>query len=229
MLSGLHESLPCLALLCEAAPVLDSLLVPAKEKDSRWSMVVLHGLGDSIAGYRWLPDALDLPWLNHLLVNAPDHYFGGFSWYDFAGNPGPGVERSFRMLVELLDEHRDRGFPSEQTFLFGFSQGSLMAIEVGLRYRHRLAGCIGISGYVHDPERLLRQRPPAAQPLPILMTHGTYDPLIPIAPVRLQIQQLRAAGVPITWHEFAKDHTIAGEEELAVIRKFLEARKVGNG
>ena len=63
-------------------------------------MVVLHGLGDSIEGYRWLPNALALPWMNFVLVNAPDPYFGGFSWYNIAGDPAPGVERS-RRLVRL--------------------------------------------------------------------------------------------------------------------------------
>ena len=37
---------------------------------------MLHGLGDSIEGYRWMPEALDLPWLNYLLVNAPDANMG---------------------------------------------------------------------------------------------------------------------------------------------------------
>jgi hypothetical protein len=39
---------------------------------------MLPGLGDSIEGYRWLPEAMDLPWMNHLLVNAPDQYYGGY-------------------------------------------------------------------------------------------------------------------------------------------------------
>ena len=56
--------------------------IPAAEKDSRRLFVVLHGLGDSLAGWRWLPGALDLPWLNYLLVNAPDEYYGGYSWFD---------------------------------------------------------------------------------------------------------------------------------------------------
>ena len=67
-------------------------------------MVVLHGLGDSTAGFRWLPEELGQPWLNYLLVNAPDNYYGGYSWYDFAGDMGPGVKRSREMLFELLDE-----------------------------------------------------------------------------------------------------------------------------
>lgn len=118
-------------------------LIPAAEADSKWLMVVLHGLGDSIEGYRWLPEAMGLPWLNYLLVNAPDDYHGGFSWYDIPGNPSPGVERSRTALFELLDAQREVGFAAEQIFQFGFSQGCLMTMEVAMRYPHRLAGCVG--------------------------------------------------------------------------------------
>ena len=203
--------------------MLDSLKVPAQEKGSPWTMVVLHGLGDSLAGYRWLPDALGLPWLGYRLVNAPDHYFGGYSWYDFAGNPGPGVERSRGLLIDLLESQVADGIPSERTFLLGFSQGCLMTLEVGARYTRRLAGCVGISGYVHEPDRLLNSLSPVAREQRFLITHGDADPLIPLGPVRGQIERLKAAGLNITWREFAKEHTIAGEEEIAVIREFLES------
>ena len=84
-------------------------------------------------GYRWLPNALDLPWLNYLLVNAPDDYQGGFSWYDIYDNPDPGVKRSRALLEDLLDGQREFGYPAEQTFLFGFSQGCLMTMEIAMR------------------------------------------------------------------------------------------------
>lgn len=203
--------------------MLESLMVPAKQADSRWSMVVLHGLGDSLSGYRWLPEAMDLPWLGYRLVNAPDHYFGGYSWYDFAGDPGPGVERSRRELFALLDGMASEGWPPEQTFLLGFSQGCLMTLEVAARYGRRLAGCVGISGYVHQPEALAAGFSPVARQQRVLVTHGTRDPLLPLEPVRRQIEGLRRAGMSIEWREFVKEHTIAGEEELAVIRTFVEA------
>ncbi len=205
--------------------MLESLTVPAQERNSSWTMVVLHGLGDSLAGYRWLPEALGLPWLGYRLVNAPDHYFGGYSWYDFAGNPGPGVERSRGLLVDLLERQVAEGIPSERTFVLGFSQGCLMTLEVGARYPRRLAGCVGISGYVHEPDRLLNSLSPVARDQRFLVTHGDADPLIPLGPVRGQIERLKAAGLNITWREFAKEHTIAGEEELAVIREFLESAR----
>jgi len=201
--------------------MLHSELIPAREKNSRRLMVMLHGLGDSIEGYRWLPEALNLPWLNYLLVNAPDDYYGGYAWFDL-NNILPGVQRSRTLLFELLDDLPARGFAAEQTTLGGFSQGCLMAVDVGLRYPHRLAGIVGISGWVHQPDKLLAELPPVARQQRLLMTHGTGDPLIPIAQVRPQIPLLKAAGLNVEWREFAKPHTMI-EEEITVVRDFVSA------
>jgi phospholipase/carboxylesterase len=203
--------------------MLETEFVPATDADSRRLLVMLHGLGDSIAGYRWLPEAMRLPWMNYLLVNAPDEYFGGYSWYDFVGNISPGVKRSRELLFGLLDEQRANGFPTGQTTFGGFSQGCLMAIEIGLRYPHRFAGIIGISGYVCEPETLVKELSPVAFQQRLLMTHGTHDPMIPFAAVREQVNLLKAAGLNIAFHEFLKAHTIAGDEELDLIRDFVRA------
>jgi phospholipase/carboxylesterase len=184
-------------------------------------MIALHGLGDSMEGYRWLPHAMQFPWLNYLLVNAPDRYYTGFSWYPFDDYPGPGIERSRKLLFELLDQMRAQGFATEKTVLFGFSQGCLMSMEVGARYPHRLAGIMGVSGYVHEPERLLRELSPQARQQRFLITHGTRDPLIPIEQVRPQLEMLRQAGLRIDWREFVKAHTIDDALELSVLRDFV--------
>ena len=203
--------------------MLEHELVPAADKSSRRLMLVLHGLGDSMEGYRWLPGALRLPAMNYLLVNAPDDYFGGFSWYEFEGDASSGIERSTAMLFELLDVQRTAGFPTEQTTLFGFSQGCVMTIETGLRYPQRFAGLVGVSGYVHEPESLLNEMSPLARQQRLLITHGLHDPLIPFGAVREQVNRLKAEGLHIEWREFAKEHTIAGEAEVDVIREFVRA------
>src|SRR5438445_4595707 len=118
--------------------MLDTEFIAAEERDSRRLLIMLHGLGDSTAGYRWMPEGLNFPWLNYLLVNAPDEYYGGYSWYDFAGDIAPGVERSSRLLFQLLEAQETKGFPANQTILGGFSQGCLISLEVGLRYPRRL-------------------------------------------------------------------------------------------
>ncbi len=203
--------------------MLHSELIPAAERGSRRLMVMLHGLGDSIEGYRWMPEAMRLPWLNYLLVNTPDDYYGGFSWYDITGNHAPGVLRSRKLLFGLLDDFRARGFPTEQTTLGGFSQGCLMAIDVALHYPHRFAGVVGISGYVFEPNNFVQELSAVAREQRFLVTHGTFDPVVPFEKTRPQIARLQAAGLGIEWREFAKPHTIAGEEELGAIRKFVRA------
>src|SRR5947209_6907424 len=134
----------------------------------------------------------------------------------------PGITRSQRLLSGLLDEQRKNGWPTEQTILGGFSQGCLMSLETGLRYPHKLAGIVGISGHVCDPEKLVKELSPTARQIPILVTHGTFDPMIPIEQTRPQIEFLKSAGLNIEWREFAKPHTIAGELELSIIRTFVK-------
>ena len=203
--------------------MLQSEFIPAAEKNSRRLLVLLHGLGDSVAGWRWLPDALKLPELNYLLVNAPDEYYGGYSWFDYPGDMTPGVKRSRQLLFELLDDLRAKNFPADQITLGGFSQGSLMTIETGLHYPHRLAGLVGISGWVFEIDNLIRDLTPVARSQRLLATHGHFDPIIPFAGVRQQIQHLKAAGLNVQWNEFPKEHTVYGEPELAVIREFIRA------
>jgi phospholipase/carboxylesterase len=201
--------------------MLHSEFIPAAQKNSRRLMVMLHGLGDSLEGYRWLPELMDLPWLNFLLVNAPDDYFGGYSWFNYPDNMGPGVQRSRRLLLDLLDSLPPRGFPTDQITLAGFSQGCLMTIDVGLRYPHRLAGLVGISGWVFEIDNLLQELSPVAKQQRLLVTHGHNDPIIPLAPVREQVKKLKDVGLNATWREFPKTHTIYGAEEINVIRDFM--------
>lgn len=201
--------------------VLHSEFIPATEKNAKRLLIWLHGLGDSIEGYRWLRQGLGLPWLNYLLVNAPDKYYEGYSWFDYPDNMGPGILRSRKLIFELLDEWRDVGF--NEITLGGFSQGGLMTVDAGLRYPHKLAGLVDISGWVYEISVLLGELSPVAREQRLLMTHGPFDALIPFDAVEGQAQMLTKAKLKVEWHEFPKAHTIYGEEELTVIREFVRA------
>jgi phospholipase/carboxylesterase len=197
--------------------MLTTHFIPAAQPPSRRLMIVLHGLGDSLEGWLWLPGALQLPWLNFLLVNAPDPYYGGWSWFDI--ETGAGVAASRQLLFQLLDGLKE--YPAGQIVFSGFSQGCLMSIEVGARYPRQLAGIVGISGFVHEPEKLVREMSPVARRQRFLITHGTQDPLLPIQGAREQVALLKKAGLNIEWREFVKAHNVAGAEEVAVIREFI--------
>jgi phospholipase/carboxylesterase len=203
--------------------MLHSEFVPASDRNSKRLMVMLHGLGDSIEGYRWMPETLALPWLNFLLVNAPDKYYEGWSWFDYPDNMGPGVVRSRKLLFDLLDDLRGRGYASEHITLGGFSQGGLMTVDVGLRYPHRFAGLVDISGWVFEIDKLLADLSPAAREQRLLITHGPFDPLIPFDPVREQANKLKLAKLKVDWRQYPKGHTIYGQEEISAIREFVKA------
>jgi phospholipase/carboxylesterase len=133
------------------------------------------------------------------------------------------VRRSRRLVSELLDAQRAKGFATEDTILSGFSQGCLMTIDVGLHYPHRFAGLVGISGYVFEPEQAAAELSPIARQQRFLVTHGYQDPILPFLETQKQINLLKGAGLNISWHEFVKAHNIAGEAELSVIRDFIVA------
>jgi phospholipase/carboxylesterase len=198
--------------------MLTTRFIPAAVPGGDRLMIILHGLGDSMEGFTWVPAALGLPWMNFLLVNAPEAYYGGYSWYDI--QTGEGIPRSRKMLFDLLNGLKD--FPMDRIIFSGFSQGCLMSLEIGARYPRLLAGIVGISGYAHEPEQLIKEFSPVARQQHFLITHGTQDALIPILTVRKQITILQNAGLQIDWREFIKAHTIKGEEEMAVIRQFVQ-------
>jgi len=203
--------------------MLETRLVPSRVAGSRDLMIVLHGLGDSMEGYGWMPAELAVDRLNYLLVNAPDDYYGGYSWFEIDGDRHAGILRSRQLLLDLLAAQTKAGFPSERTFLFGFSQGCLMTMDAGLRHPAKLAGLIGISGWVHELPTMLKELSPVGRDQRILMTHGSLDPLIPFEQVQQQAKDLQAAGLKLEWHELRKAHTIDGERELRVIRDFVKA------
>lgn len=201
--------------------------VPAPVPGSRAPLtVVLHGLGDSLNGWSFLPAALRLPEMSYLFLNAPDPYYGGFSWYDFQGDMEPGVVRSRGLLLELLEELEAQGVHASNVFLLGFSQGCLMSVDVALHAPKPLAGVVGISGYVGFPEQYPAAFGPAAKSQRLLVTHGELDPVVPFEPAKAQFETLEAQGISLEFRAYPKVHTVL-PEELEDIAAWMRER-LGN-
>jgi phospholipase/carboxylesterase len=194
---------------------------PVASKDL---VVVLHGRGDSAHGFTWLQEELGIDSLNFLLLNAPIPYYTGFSWYDLPPRQLPGIIESRKLLERVFKELPEIGYAPERTFMFGFSQGCLMTLEFGARFSHRLAGYVGISGYCHDPDVLLKEMNPDVNKGDWLITHGTEDEMLPIERTRSQIRQLIRGGFAIDYREYVKSHTIDPERELPEIREWMQRR-----
>ncbi len=107
------------------------------------------------------------------------------------------------MLERFLDAELARHqLPPSALALVGFSQGTMMALHVGLRRAVPPAAIVGYSGLLvlppdGNPETLaadIRSRPP------VLLVHGDQDELIPVQALFQGTQALAAMGVPVEWH-----------------------------
>ena len=108
------------------------------------------------------------------------------------------------MLAALATE---TGVPDERVILGGFSQGAMLSLDVLLHSARAFAGAILMSGtFIAEP--LWSPRMAARAGLPVLMSHGQQDPLLPFGASELLRDRLRAAGLEVEWLPFAGGHAI---------------------
>ena len=193
----------------------------ASQKKSKKLMIILHGRGDSSEGFLNLPNFINIEEMNYLLLDAPFEYFGGYSWYQLPPEQFPGIEYSSKLLTETLNALFSEDFNAQESFLFGFSQGSLLTFEFGARYERALAGYIGVSGYIYDVEKLLEEQNPNATASSWLCTHGRFDNVLAFETSKEQITQLQQSGWQIEFHSYEKEHTI-DRDELEMISKWMQ-------
>jgi phospholipase/carboxylesterase len=187
-------------------------------------LVVLHGRGDSSRGFQWMPEAFAFRELNYLLVNAPDDYFGGKSWYPLPPDHAPGILRSRALLNSLFKELREQGYEPANIGLLGFSQGCLMTLEWGARSDLALGAYVGISGYCLDAATLLVERSPSCTADSWLITHGRHDETLDYETTRQQMAELERGGFALRFETYDKGHTIDPDHELPVVRSFVAER-----
>ena len=190
---------------------LENLFIPSKVP-SKKLMIILHGRGDSSDGFVGLPPFLDIPEMNYILFDAPFEYFTGHSWYQLPPDQLPGIEYSSLLLSKDLDTLFENDFNANESFLFGFSQGSLLTFEFGARYHRTLAGYIAISGYIYDEKKLLQEMNPELKSKNWLCTHGVEDNVLAFESSKKQIETLQDAGFQIEFKAYKKDHSIARDE-----------------
>jgi phospholipase/carboxylesterase len=191
-----------------AAPLLDGpRIAPAGGGPARGLVVFLHGYGADGNDLIGLGQVLApvLPEAAFVSPHAPGWHPevpGGRQWFPLAGTDAvklrAGVLGAAPALNAFLDAELARhGLGDEALALVGFSQGTMLALHVGPRRKGRIAGIVGYSGLLPDPEFLtheMRHRPP------VLLVHGEADPLIPAMATYAAVQVLGQAGFQVEWH-----------------------------
>jgi phospholipase/carboxylesterase len=194
------------------APSIDGPRLASRSRRTQQLVVFLHGYGadghDLIEIGRqwqdWLPDAA------FVAPHAPEPCgmaASGRQWFPLTfRDPHErwrGVQAAGPGLNDFLDRELARhGFDASRLALVGFSQGTMMALHVGLRRMSSPAAILGFSGLLvleegRGPDSLKAQA--RAKP-PILLVHGDQDDVIPLDALFLSADALAAAEIPCQWH-----------------------------
>lgn len=97
-----------------------------------------------------------------------------------------------------------------------------MALHTGLRFPHKLAGIMALSGYLPLAERFTAERHTANATTPIFMAHGTQDPVVPVERGEDSRELLAALGHPVQWHAYPMPHSLH-PQEIKDISRFLQS------
>jgi phospholipase/carboxylesterase len=186
--------------------------IDAKNGKAKQLVVFLHGYGadgnDLIEiGRQWralLPDAA------FVAPHAPEPCSmspRGRQWFPLTmRDPDErwrGVVKARPVLDAFLDNEVTKlGIDESQVALVGFSQGTMMALHVGLRRRRAPAAILGYSGALVGPEQLAEAtaRDSKGAPPPVLLAHGDQDELIPFDALFDSAEALAKAEIPCQWH-----------------------------
>jgi len=179
--------------------------LPARSGTARQLVVFLHGYGadgnDLIGiGQQWqnyLPDAA------FAAPHAPQpcSMGAGRQWFALTmrdhAERWNGVQAAGPGLDEFLDAELVRlGLDDASLALVGFSQGSMLALHVGLRRKRAPAAVIAYSGTLEGAEHLKETH---ARP-PLLLVHGDQDEVVPVEALFDAANGFAAAGIPAQWH-----------------------------
>ena len=184
-----------------------SSLQPLSGGSPKQIVLLLHGYGSSGADLislaphwqRDLPDAL------FLAPNAPQrlsHLASGYQWWPLAAFTPQALASGAASAAPAIDAFVERKLPQyglteANLAIVGFSQGTMMALQVGLRRPHQMAAIVGYSGMLPGGQELSDLS--ITKP-PVLLVHGSADPIVPIAALHATKMQLEHLGVDVTAH-----------------------------
>lgn len=195
--------------------------------EHKYSVIWLHGLGADGHDFEDIVQEFHLaaaPHIRYVFPNAPIQPItinGGMemrAWYDILVMHLErevdinGIYQSAKLIEQLIERERNAGIAAENILLAGFSQGGVIALHVGLRYAHKLAGIIALSSYLPTLSQLNTEALATNIDTPIFMGHGILDAVVAIESGKQVFDTLHAQGYNIQWHDYLMEHSVCVEE-----------------
>jgi phospholipase/carboxylesterase len=169
-------------------------------------VLLLHGFGsngqDMISlAPTWqddLPDAL------FLAPHAPQQssFGAGYQWWGLSDLSPQALAAGAALAAPAVDAFIDRklaqyGLTDADLAIVGFSQGTMMGLHVGLRRAATVAAIVGYSGMLTGIGTL---QPDQIRKPPVLLIHGTDDPVVPVSALHAAESELKRLGVAVSTH-----------------------------
>ncbi len=196
-------------------------------------VIFLHGYGADGADLLGLADPLapHLPGTAFYAPNAPEPCVNnpmGYQWFPIPWMDGSteeqarsGAAQSFDDINAFIDKVlADEGLTPDRLALVGFSQGTMMALAVAPQREPELAGVVGFSGRLLEPDQPIaaRTRPP------VLLIHGDQDPVVPFDSMGIAGEALQRAGFTVYGHVMKGTGHGISPDGLSVALSLLQER-----
>ena len=215
-------------------PIDGPRLAPRDGNPPRKLVICLHGYGsngDDLIGLaqHWAPSLPQVQWVS---PNAPDPVPGapnGYQWFPISNLDPKRIEEGAAMAGPVVDavieqELTRYRLEPKDLVLVGFSQGTMLSLQAGLRQARTIGGVLGFSGALPGGGKLkdeMKSKPP------IMLVHGDQDPVLPVDFMLDAAQSLAAAGHGAEFHiSPGVPHSI-GQDGLAWGLGFLKAALAG--
>lgn len=201
------------------------------------SVIWLHGLGADghdfapIVPELRLPASLAVRFVFPHATIQPVTINGGMamrSWYDILTpnlvkrEDEAGIRVSEQAIQALIARENARGVPTSRIVLAGFSQGCAMTLHTGIRLKEKLAGLMGLSGYLPLIDMAAQERHSANAATPIFLAHGTHDPVVTLERAEASRAKLVELGYSVQWHTYPMPHSVCAQE-IDDISSFLQS------
>ena len=193
---------------------------------AKHSVIWLHGLGadghdfepivphlglDGVPVRFVFPHAPSIPVTINMGMVMP-------AWYDILSldlerrHDADGVRDSARRIQDLIARENERGVPTGNIVLAGFSQGGAIALHLLLRHPEAFRGVMALSTYLVCEDTIEAERQPANQKTPIFHAHGSSDPMVPVQRGEMARDRLVELGYDLEWHTYPMMHEVCGDE-----------------
>jgi phospholipase/carboxylesterase len=194
-------------------------------------LVLLHGFGsneqDLFSFADELPDELLI-----ISARAPlSMGFGSYAWYTihFENTDGkfsdiPEALKARDIIANFIDEViANYNVDTNNIFLLGFSQGTILSYAVALTYPGKVQHIIALSGYINGeliPKNLDKSK---YQNLDVYISHGTVDQVLPVDWGRKASPFLDKFGIKNTYQEYPVGHGVSPQNFFS-LKKWIEER-----